>query len=68
MPETNLSPNDLDLTVACPHTARGVCGAHPGQPCRGLPLGVVHFGRRLMRLGMGHIVEAERDRSTPGVT
>jgi len=40
----------LDLVLDCP--AKG-CGAGAGQECRGLDSGIVHFGRRLLRLLRG---------------
>ena len=41
------TPHELDLCAPCP------CGAAPQEECRGQPVGVVHFARRLRRMMAG---------------
>lgn len=48
----------LDLVVACP--AR-TCLSSPGNECKGLEPGTVHFGRRLLRLLRGIRLQSECD-------
>lgn len=38
---------ELDTSWACPVKT---CRAKPGEPCRGVKRGIVHFGRRVQRL------------------
>jgi hypothetical protein len=42
-----LDEHEKDLVIPCPNKR---CHAKEGDECRGLPVGVVHFGRRLYRL------------------
>lgn len=42
-----MTEHQKDLAIPCPAKQ---CRAANGRACKGLPRGIVHFGRRLLRL------------------